>query len=60
MAGKVCLARVLEGLLNENLSYISGLLTFQTNSVRHQNITDQIGESKIESTVEVWKEKVKT
>ena len=41
------------GLVNlKSLYNISGLLTFQTNSVRHQNITDHMKENKIESTVE--------
>ena len=40
------------GLVNwKSLYNISGLLTFQTNSVRHQNITDHMKENKIESTV---------
>ena len=76
-ARKFCLARVLEGLYigalvltqfltlrhlsSQYIDNISGLLTFQTNTVRHQNITGHMEESKIESNVKrLKKEKVQT
>ena len=76
-ARKFCLARVLEGLYigalvltqfltlrhlsSQYIDNISGLLTFQTNTVRHQNITGHMEESKIESDVKrLKKEKVQT
>ena len=76
-ARKFCLARVLEGLYigtlvltqfltlrhlsSQYVDNISGLLTFQTNTVRHQNITGHMEESKIESNVKrLKKEKVQT